>query len=215
MIVKGGNNFVILLLPLLLLAALTTIALINYPIIFDRAKGTIILLFAGMAVYALVWHFLRPDGFSRNGGLLIGLLFLVNISMEEFIDWPAGNGSLISTLVMMALIFCSFSIISGIRTWKTGNIVQGIKSSFISALLGTAIALSYGFLIHYLFSARMVSILKNYPGYNSFSNPKAFIFFNAFDNASNHILVAPVISVIMGVVGGGVALVIRNIRGGS
>lgn len=199
----------IILLPLVLLAALTTVALINYPIIFDRAKLTIILLFVGMVGYAMVWNFLRPDRFSRKGGLWIGFLLLVNISMEEFIDWPGKNGSLISTLVMMALIFGSFSLISAIRTWKTGELVQGIKSSFISAVLGTAIALSYGFLIHYLFSARMVSILKNYPGYDSFSDPKAFIFFNAFDNASNHILVAPVISVIMGVVGGGVAWICR------
>jgi len=205
----------IILLPLVLLAALTTIALINYPIIFDRARGTIILLFVGMVVYALVWNFLRSDRFSRKGGLWIGFLFIVNISMEEFIDWPGKNGSLISTLVMMALIFGSFSLISAIRTWKTGKIVQGIKSSFISAVLGTAIALSYGFLIHFLFSARMVSILKNYPGYDSFSDPKAFIFFNAFENASNHILVAPVISVILGAVGGGVALMIGNIRGRS
>jgi len=208
MIEKHGNSFIVLLLPLVLLAALTTVALINYPIIFDRAKWTIIILFAGMVVYVLVWNFLRPDSFSRNGGLLIGLLFLVNISMEEFIDWSGKNASLISTLVMMALIFGSFSIISAIRTWRTGSIVQGIESSCVSALLGTAIALAYGFLIHFLFSARMVTILKNYPGYDSFSDPKAFIFFNAFDNASNHILVAPVISVIMGAVGGGVALVI-------
>src|SRR5262249_49909049 len=143
-------------------------------------------LFAGMLVYALVWMFLRPDHFSINGGLLIGFLFFVNISIEEFIDWPGKNASLISTLAMMAIIFISFAMISAIKTWRTGSIVQGIKSSFISAVLGTAIALAYGFLIHFLFSDRMVSILKNYPGYNSFSNPKAFIFFNAFDNASNH-----------------------------
>ncbi len=205
-------NIYIILLPIFFLASLMTIALINYPIIFDKAKLTVITVFAAIIVYVLIWAFIKPDNFSKIGGLIIGFLFVVNISMEEFISWGTHTSTLVSTLTMMFLIFTSFSIISAFKTLQTHSILKGIKSSFISALLGTIIALCFGFLIDYVFSDKMVSVLKNYPGYNDYSNPKAFTFFNSFDNASNHIIIAPIVSSIMGLLGGAVALIILQLR---
>lgn len=205
-------NIFNLLLPIFLLVILMTISLINYPIIFDKAKETVLIVFVAIVVYLLIWAFIKPDNFSKNGGLLIGFLFVVNISMEEFITWQTHTSTLVSTLTMMFLIFISFSIISALKTLHTHNILKGIKSSFISALLGTIIALCFGFLIDYVFSDRLVSILKNYPGYNEYSNPRAFTFFNSFDNASNHVIIAPIISLIMGSLGGAVALLILRVR---
>ena len=205
-------NIFNLLLPIFLLVSLMTIALINYPIIFDKAKETVVIVFAAIVVYIFIWAFIKPDNFSKNGGLLIGFLFVVNISMEEFINWQTHTSTLVSTLTMMFLIFISFSIISAFKTLQTQNILKGIKSSFISALLGTIIALCFGFLIDYVFSDRMVSVLKNYPGYNDYSNPKAFTFFNSFDNASNHVIIAPIVSLIMGALGGATALIILRVK---
>ncbi len=201
-----------ILLPAFLLAILMTVALINYPVIFEKAKETVVIVFVAMVVYVLVWAFIKPDNFSKNGGLLIGSLFIVNISMEEFINWQTHTSMLISTLTMMFLIFISFSIISALKTVQTQNIFKGIKSSFVSALLGTIIALCFGFLIDYLFSDRMISVLKNYPGYNDYSNPKAFTFFNSFDNASNHVIIAPIVSLIMGSLGGAIALISIRVK---
>jgi len=189
-----------------------TIALINYPIIFDKAKETVVIVFVAIVVYILIWVFIKPDNFSKNGGLLIGFLFVVNISMEEFINWQTHTSTLVSTLTMMFFIFISFSIISALKTLQTHSILKGIKSSFVSAILGTIIALCFGFLIDYVFSDRMVYVLKNYPGYNDYSNPKAFIFFNSFDNASNHVIIAPVVSIIMGALGGAIALIILRVK---
>lgn len=208
---KSVNIFNILL-PIFLLVALMTTALINYPIIFNKAKETVVIVFVAIAVYIVIWTFIKPDSFSKNGGLWIGFLFVVNISIEEFINWQTKTSTLVSTLTMMFLIFISFSIISALKTLQTQNILKGIKSSFISALLGTIIALCFGFLIDYLFSDRMVYVLKNYPGYNDYSNPIAFTFFNSFDNASNHVIIAPIVSIIMGALGGAVALLILRFR---
>ena len=94
----------------------------------------------------------------------------------------------------------------------TQNFLKGIKSSFISALLGTVIALCFGFLINYLFAAKMIDILQFDPGFKEYNNPKAFTFFNAFDNASNHVIIAPVVSLIMGALGGCTALLILYFR---
>jgi hypothetical protein len=82
----------------------------------------------------------------------------------------------------------------------------------ISSLLGTVVGLCIGFLINYVFSGRMIFTLKGYPGYNDFINPKAFIFYNAFDNASNHVIIAPIISIIMGLFGDLTTLILLRLR---
>lgn len=205
-------NILSFLLPVCLLTTLIMIALINYPIIFHKASTTVIIVFVAIIVYALLWMLISPDSFSKKGGLWIGFLFIVNISIEEFIDWQTKTSTLISTLTMMFLIFISFSIVSAVKTFKTHNILQGIKSSFASALAGTLIALCFGFLIDFVFSDRMIHALTNYPGFKDYDNPKAFTFYNSFDNASNHVIVAPVISIIMGILGGAVALIILRIK---
>jgi len=203
-----------ILVPAILLIGLTITSLLDYPVILDKSKWTIFIVFAAILGYIVFWIFLKPDRYSKNGGLLIGLLFIVNISIEEFINWQTKNSTLVSTLIMMFLIFITFSFISGIKTLKTGNIINGLKSSLISALLGTIIALCFGFLINCVFAERMIFILKGYPGYNEFVNPKAFIFYNAFDNASSHVIIAPIISIIMGLLGGLIALFILKLRKG-
>lgn len=108
---KSVNIFNILL-PIFLLAGLMIAALINYPVIFDKSKWTVVTVFAAMIVYILLWTFIKSDTFSKKGGLLIGFLFIINISIEEFINWQTQTSALVSTLTMMFLIFISFSIIS-------------------------------------------------------------------------------------------------------
>jgi hypothetical protein len=92
----------------------------------------------------------------------------------------------------MFIIFISFAVIGAIKFRQTKNVFIAVKSSCHSALLGTIIAILFGFTIDYVFSERMVNVLWNYPGFKEYGNPIAFTFFNAFDNASNHILIAPI-----------------------
>jgi hypothetical protein len=210
-----GNNKVNILnivVPIILLAAMMIISLIDYPSIYEKSKWTVITVFVAVIIYKIFWIYLKPDMFSRNGGLIIGSLFIINISIEEFISWQTKTGSLVSTLTMMFLIFISFSFISAIKTIKTNSFTSGLKSSFVSALLGTIIALCFGFLINFLFPDRMVFVLKGYPGYTDFSNPREFTFFNAFDNASNHVIIAPIISILMGSIGSWITLTILRMR---
>ena len=201
-----------LVLPIFFLAILMVIALITYPEILTHSIWNPIITFIGTAVYIPIWNFIKPNRFSRNGGLFIGFLFILSIFLEDFINWPTKTSSLVSTLIMMFIIFVSFSVISGITASKKYTLLNGIKSSFTSALLGAIIALCFGFLICYLFPGRLLEILKYDPGFNNFTNPKAFIFYNAFDNASNHIIIVPIVSIIMGFIGAVVKLLILRIR---
>ncbi len=201
-----------LILPIFFLAILMTIALINYPEVFSYSILSSVITVVGIIIYAILWIFLKPNRFSRNGGLFIGLLFILNIFLEDFINWSTKTSSLISTLTMMFLIFISFSIISAITPTENYNLFKGIKSSFISALLGTIIALFFGYLICYLFPHRMVEILRNDSGFNDFTNSKAYTFYNAFDNASNHIIIVPIVSIIMGTIGAIIKLITLKIK---
>ncbi len=201
-----------ILIPTLILWALMIIALLRYPVIFDNSKSIVFTTFVSSIAYIFIWKAMKPDIYAKNAGLLIGLLFVINISIEEFIDWPTETSTLVSTLGMMFVIFVSFAVISAIKVLQTGNLFIGIKSSFQSALLGTIIALLFGFSIDYVFSERRVSILQNYPGFKEYGNAKAFTFFNSFDNASNHILIAPVIAIIMGTLGGMTSLLILKLK---
>jgi hypothetical protein len=201
-----------ILLPMFLLVILMTVALINYPVIFDKAKSTVIIVFIALITYPVLWQLLKTDNFSRNGGLLIGGLFIINITVEDFINWQTKTGRLGSTLTMMIAIFISFAVISAIKTFRTRNILMGLKSSFASALLGTLIALCFGFLICYLFQDKIIDILRGDRGYSDYSNPKAFTFFNAFDNASSHVIIAPIVSLLMGALGGVTALIILRFK---
>jgi hypothetical protein len=205
-------NILNIIVPVLILLVTMIVSLIEYPSVFEKSKLTVITVFVAVIIYVIVWIYLKPDKFSRNGGLTIGLLFIINISIEEFISWQSKTGSLVSTLIMMFLIFITFSFISAIKAINTGSIKPGLKSSFVSALLGTIIALCFGFLINYLFPHRMVFVLRGYPGYTDFANPRAFTFFNAFDNASNHVIIAPIISILMGSIGALIPLSILRLR---
>lgn len=201
-----------ILLPVLLLAVLMTTSLLSYPIIFEQSKFSVVLVFIAIILYSILWKLIRPDKFTRNGGLLIGSLFVANIAIEEFINCTTRTETLISTLGMMFIIFFAFARISSVKTRQTHDIFEGIKSSFLSAILGTTIALCFGFLINYIFADHSAYLLQSYPGSGSFSDPHAFTFFNAFNNASSHVIIAPVIAIIMGTLGGATELVMLNAK---
>ena len=205
------NNWNILL-PMILVFILMIISLSLYPIIVTGLKWNLLLTIGVFFGYLLVWLKISPDRFSRNSGLLIGVLFMINISIEEFIVWTFKKGNLVSTFIMMAIIFVSFAIIGGVKTYQTRNIFNGLKSSLISALLGTLIAINFGFAIDYIFLNKITNGLQGYPGFNNFDSPKAFTFYNSFDNALSHLIIAPLISIIMGASGGLLALRILKLQ---
>ena len=199
-------NYWNILVPIILAFLLMIISVSLHPIILTKLKWYLLLILGIILGYLPLWVIISPDSYSRNSGLLIGALFMINISMEEFFVWTFKNGNLVSTLIIMAIIFVSFSIISGVKTHETQKIIYGIKSSLISALLGTLIAINFGFAIDFIFLNKITNGLQGYPGFNTFDSPEAFTFYNSFDNALSHLIIAPLISIIMGASGGVIAL---------
>lgn len=53
------------LLPLFLLPALMIAGLINYPIVFDKAKQTVITVFVAIIIYILLWALFDQITFQK------------------------------------------------------------------------------------------------------------------------------------------------------
>ncbi len=79
-----NSNITYLLIPILLLVCLMTIALIKYPMLFSTATSAIIITFSAIIVYIILWKLLKPDSLSKNWELIVGFLFIINISVEDF-----------------------------------------------------------------------------------------------------------------------------------
>ncbi len=208
---KRSYLFFILALVIVVISE-WVICLARFPGLFEKSLPNIIVAGILLFTYPLGWILIKPGKTARNGGLVIGLLFVVNISLEEFIHWPGRNSSLVFTLASMFILFISFSIIGGLSTLKNGNFLTGLKNSFGSALPGTLIAVGFGFLIVFLFPVHMGAILKGYPGYEEFKNPVAFAFSLTFGNASDHMIQVPLIAGITGSAGSVLVLTLRRLK---
>ncbi len=196
-----GASILNILIPSILLFILMIVALASHTLVLAQSILTIIVVFAALAVYILLWALMKPDLYSRNAGYIIGLLFILNISQKTFITTQMDTPNWVFTTIMMVIIFITFGVISWYKTKQTNSIFAGIKSSFVSALLGTVIALCFGFLINSLFSEKMLYILQDNSGFKNYKNPKAYIFFHAFDNAFTHVIMGPFFSLVFGSLG--------------
>lgn len=185
---------------------LTSIALIKYPAIFN---GTVGIVIAAVIIYVVLWTILKPDNFSRNGGLIIAALFILGTIGKDLVDWTSHEYVALATRY---LIYIEFAIISFIQTTRTNNIYKGVKSSLASALLGIMITVCAGFLICYFFTDRMLYILAGHPKLHAYGTAEAFMFFNTFQNASNVMIIGPLISIIIGAVAGATAMIVRKMK---
>src|SRR4051812_46475847 len=93
-------------------------------------------------------------------GLLIGVVFIVDIIVEDFIDLGS-QASTFSTLGFMFFIFLLFAGAGTYGTYKTGQLRLGLLASIWSAMLGVLIVVLVGFTLGFLFTQRMEYILAS------------------------------------------------------
>jgi hypothetical protein len=135
-------------------------------------------------------------------GILVGITFTVTISVENFVD--IGQQAItISTLGFMLFIFLIFAYVGWHGTRESCQLPLGIITSVWSAMIGVVIALLFGFIINFLFTQRLEQNLQASAEYlQSGSHDLAtFTFWNTLDSASSHLLEAPIIAVVLGIMG--------------
>ena len=103
----------------------------------------------------------------------------------------------------MLLIFLLFALAGWRGAKDSGQLRWGIFASVWSAMIGVLIALLFGFAINFLFAPRLEQNLQASAEYaRSGSHDLAtFTFWNTLENASSHLLEAPVIAVVLGSLG--------------
>jgi len=148
---------------------------------------------ASQAVMAALWQ-------GTAVGLIIGVIFAVDMSVEDFIDLGR-QASLFSTLGFMLLIFLLFGLAGARGTQKTRHIPLGILGSLWSAMIGVLIALLFGFAVNFLFTQRLEHILSSDYVSSGMSDPQAFTFFHSLESASSHLMEAPLIAAVCGTIG--------------
>lgn len=135
-------------------------------------------------------------------GLLVGLTFIVTISVENFVDMKR-QVSTASTLGFMLLIFLIFASAGWHGTHESRHLSLGIFTSVWSAMIGVVIALLFGFAINFLFTQRLEQNLQASAEYlrSGSRDLETFTFWNTLDSAFSHLLEAPIIAVVFGTLG--------------
>jgi len=198
--------------------ALIGLSLLNYPsLLRPESIFTVIFCVGLLFIYSCLGIGLPVRANStamiglRQGttfGLIIGGVFIVDISVEYFVN--LGNqASTLSTLGFMALIFLLFAVASATGTQRTGRMYVGILASLWSAMLGSIIAVFFGLAVNFLFLQRLEQILASDYATSHIQNIQTFTFWNTLDSASSHLLEAPVLAIIFGTLG---SLIVRGLK---
>jgi hypothetical protein len=184
----------------------------RYPLIMSEAglfsllTPVFILLVYGVAAIRITHQPTQASsGALKSGtlfGLLVGITFIVTISVENFFD----IGQLvitISTLGFMFFIFLVFAYAGWHGTKESSLLSLGILTSVWSAMIGVVIALLFGFIVNFLFTQRLEQNLQASAEYlqSGSHDLETFTFWNTLDSATSHLLEAPIIAVVLGTLG--------------
>ncbi len=202
-----------------------SISVVRYPVLlYPGQAGTTISVLVLLLVYGCIGvglplraRSIQMKSLLWRGtimGMFVGIIFVIDITVENFLDLSQG-GSTFSTLGFMALVFLAFGIAGAWGAYRTEPWFLGILSSVWSAIQGTLIALFFGFLINFLFGARLEQILVTDYARSGMHDLRAFTFFNTMDSASSHLLEAPILAAIFGALGALISKGMHPLRGRS
>jgi hypothetical protein len=140
--------------------------------------------------------------FGTLFGLLIGTIFILDMSVENFVELDQ-QAMTVSTLGFMLLIFLVFACAGWNGTMEANQLPFGILTSVWSAMIGVVIALLFGFLINFLFTQRLELNLQFSGEFirSGSHDLETFTFWNTLDSASSHLLEAPILAIVFGMVG--------------
>ncbi len=162
-------------------------------------------LLSDQAVTRALW---QGTGF----GLLMGSVFVINIAVEYFFDMNS-QASTLSTLGFMALLFLLFGVASARTVMQTGQLLLGVLTSVWSAFLAILITVLFGVVVNFFFQQRLEHILASDYLRSGMSDLGTFTFFNTLDSASSHLLEAPLLAAIFGILGGLIGKRLLSLRG--
>ncbi len=136
-------------------------------------------------------------------GVVTGALWIVNLTLETFANLPSGAGFLASAPFLLGA-FALWGAAGGRSAWQTGSLRLGALAALWAALICVLMTITVGFVLAYTSLPRLAQALATDPDYlrSGWRDLRAFAIANQFDAAASHLLIAPVVAVIVGLVGG-------------
>lgn len=209
----------------LLLIGCIGYGMLHYPHILHEGGVTsvalplaLLLLYAGAAVWGTHQPSHARSVALRDGtlvGLVIGLVFIADIAVENFIAMNS-QVSTTATFSFMLLIFLLFAGAGWRGATDAGQVRLGIVASMWSALIGVLIALLFGFAVNFVFPHQLEQNLQASAEFvrSGMYDLATFTFYNTLDSASSHLLEAPLIAAVCGAIGSlvGVGMTHRRAR---
>jgi hypothetical protein len=163
-----------------------------------------------LAYAAVTLWVTRPDDQTwrmavRTGtiiGLVGGILFIINLSSETFLDLPAPI-SIFATAPFFLGTFALWGVAGYLAARQTSSVQLGLLAAIWSAMCTILITITFGFSLGYLALPRLQQNLANSPEYarSGWSDLHAYALANLFDSAFAHLLTAIFIATVLGTLG--------------
>jgi hypothetical protein len=148
-------------------------------------------------------------------GSCLGLLEVVNISVETFTRL-SGGANLAATAPLILGPFAVWSLVGGWAARATGDPRTGVLAAVWTAMVTMVVGVTFGFLLPLIAPARLERILAADPDYvrSGWTDLRAFVLANTFDNGFTHLLGALVVGTLVGLMGSaiGVRLSTRRVN---
>ena len=134
--------------------------------------------------------------------MLTGALWIVNLTLETFTDLSSTSG-LAATAPFLLGAFALWGMASAQSARRTGSLRLGILAALWAALICVLLTISYGLLLAYTSLPRLAQNLITDPDYlaSRWGDLRAFAIANQFNAAASHLLIAPIVATLVGLVG--------------
>jgi hypothetical protein len=199
--------------------ALVALRAATYPAFFTMpgALGYLAPLLVALALYAAAITALprltgrAPAAASvlRVGtvaGVIGGALDVANITLESVVALPQAVVS-VTTLAAMLGLFLAFGAAGFVGGRAAGAFWPGVGAAVWSAVVAILIAITFGFVLATLALPKLAHDMQNDPDYrrSGWTDTRAFAIANTFDAGYTHLLEGPIIALVLGAAGSGLA----------
>jgi hypothetical protein len=199
--------------------ALVTFGLIRYPGVLEGNALTIAIpciLLIGYSMIGLTLTRLRFDEFSwLTGtiwvfGLMAAVWQMVLLYIENLTNLLSYLPHNALALFPFAILFGMFGLAGLVGAWRSRNLLAGIITATLSAMISVLLLMAYAFLQDYSAIAHLQQNLYADYLHSGLHDPQAFVIFNSLDAAAMHLTLLPIVGTLFGIGGALIGRVIRS-----
>jgi len=133
-------------------------------------------------------------------GALIGASWSIHVTTEHFLVLP-GNWNGYLTLTFMGLNFSLFGATAFRCMHKTNSLGASLIGAMWCAMVSILILFSYVYVMEYLFIEHIEENLLSAFKASGMKDMRSYVVHNIFESAGTHLLEAPIISIVFGLLG--------------